>query len=109
VPITLVFDQKHNLNFTTISKPHPAIDGNLFLEMYKGRQGDKRCFTCRWSGHLAHNCRNRKLVATKEKRGDADKNRWEVLRSHIMRCGVEHVVCCGGWKTKDFKCYTELY
>ena len=76
---------------TTTLKPHPAMDGKLFLEMYKGRYGDRRCFICGWFGHLAYNCRNRELVAAREKRGDKNKNRWKVLRSCIMRYRVEHI------------------
>ena len=48
-------------------------------------------FSCGWFGHLARNCRNRELRTLREKRGDENKNRWEVLRSRVMRCGVKSV------------------
>jgi len=65
------------------------MDGKLFYEMCKGRRGDRRCFACSWFGHLARNCRNRDLVAVREKRGDENKNRWEALKSRVMRCDVK--------------------
>jgi len=60
------------------------------MEMYKGYRGDRRCFGCGWFGYLTHNCRNKKRVAAREKHGGENKNKWEVLRSRVMRCGVEH-------------------
>jgi len=33
------------------------------------------------------------LRATREKCSDENKNRWEALRSRVMRCGVKSVVC----------------
>jgi len=65
------------------------MDGKQFYKLCKGRRADRRCFSCGWFGHLARNCRNRELRATREKRGDKNKNRWEILRSHVMRCGVK--------------------
>jgi len=69
--------------------PCPTMDGKQFYELCKGRQADRRCFSCGWFGHLAHNCKNRELRAMREKHGDKNKNRWEVLRSRVMRCGVK--------------------
>jgi len=68
------------------------MDGKRYYEMCKGRQGDRRCFTCGWFGHLARNCRNRELVGVRQTRGRENINRWEALRSHVMRCGVKNVV-----------------
>ena len=75
---------------TNTTKPHPAMDGKLYYEMCKGRRGDRRCFSCGWFGHLARNCRNKELGAMREKRGDENKNRWEVLRSRVMTCGAKN-------------------
>ena len=74
---------------TTTTTPHPTMDGKQFYELCKGRRADRRCFSCGWFGHLARNCRNRELRAMREKCGDKNKNRWEVLRSRVMRCGVK--------------------
>jgi len=68
------------------------MDGKQYYEMCKGRWRDRRCFTYSWFGHLACNCRNRELVATRQTQGGENINRWEVLRSHVMRCGVKSVV-----------------
>jgi len=52
------------------------------LERRKG----KMCFSCKRFRHLACNCRN------KEKEGKrmlVPQNRFEVLSSRVMRCGIE--------------------
>jgi len=74
---------------TTTTMPHPTMDGKQYYEMYKGRRGDRRCFMYGWFGHLARNCRNRELVVARQTRGGENINRWEVLRSRVMRCGVK--------------------
>jgi len=51
----------------------------------EGRRG-KMCFECKKFGHLAHNCRNKR---EKEKRMLIPQNRFKVLSSRVMRCGVE--------------------
>ena len=61
-------------------------------EMYKRYQGDRRCFTCGWFGHLACNCRNREIMEARGTQGEESQNRWEALRSCVMSCGVEHAV-----------------
>ena len=40
-------------------------------------------------GHLAHNCRNEK---EREKKTIAPQNKFEILRSRVMQCGVEEQV-----------------
>jgi len=51
----------------------------------EGRPG-KLCYECKKSRYLAHNCRNRR---EEEKRTSIPQNRFEVLSSRVMRCGVE--------------------
>ena len=77
---------------TTTIMPWLTMDGKQFYKLCKGRWADRRCFSCGWFGHLACNCRNRELRAIREKRSDKNKNRWEVLRSCVMRCGVKSTV-----------------
>jgi len=52
------------------------------LEDRKG----KLCRGCKKFGHLARNCRNRK---GEEKGTVIPKNKFEVLSSRVMQCGVE--------------------
>jgi len=54
----------------------------------EGRRG-KLCQSCKGFGHLARNCRNRK---EEEKRIETPQNKFEVLRSRVMQCGVEERV-----------------
>jgi len=51
----------------------------------EGREG-RVCRGCGKFGHLAQNCRNKK---EKEKRGTAPQNKFEVLLSRVMQCGVK--------------------
>jgi len=54
----------------------------------KGRK-EKLCRSCRGFGHLARNYRNRK---EEEKEAETPRNKFEVLRSRVMQCGVEERV-----------------
>jgi len=47
---------------------------------------EKLCYGCKKFGHLARNCRNRR---EREKKTLIPQNRFEVLSSRVMRCGVE--------------------
>jgi len=68
------------------------------------------CWNCKGFGHLAHNCRNRK----KEKKGMAIlQNKFEVLKSRVMQCGVKEktirrqeaaVVECFKYEEEGHKC-----
>jgi len=54
----------------------------------EGRKG-KLCRSCRGFGHLARNCRKEK----KEEKGVATpQNKFEILSSRVMQCGVEERV-----------------
>jgi len=46
----------------------------------------KLCYECKKFGHLAHNYRNRR---EEEKKTSIPQNRFEVLSSRVMRCGIE--------------------
>jgi len=47
---------------------------------------EKICFTCKKFRHLVYNCRNKK----EEGKGiSVPQNRFKVLSSRVMRCGVE--------------------
>jgi len=51
----------------------------------EGRKG-KLCWCCKKFGHLACNCRNKE---GEEKGTNAPQNKFEVLRSRVIQCGVE--------------------
>jgi len=51
----------------------------------KGRKR-KMYFEYKKFGHLAYNCRNK---GVEEKKTPASQNRFEMLLSRVMRCGVE--------------------
>jgi len=75
----------------------------------KGRQR-KLCYECKKFGHLAYNCRNKKK---KGKRTSVPQNRFEVLSSRVMRCGVEIKRQEGNRKEREviqcFKCREKQY
>jgi len=50
------------------------------------RRPRKLCYGCKKFRHLAHNYRNRR---EKERRTSIPQNRFEILSSRVMRCGVE--------------------
>jgi len=66
----------------------------------EGRRG-KLCRSCRGFRYLARNCRNRK---EKGKGADIPPNKFEVLRSRVMQCGVEERVV-RSTKTVVVKCF----
>jgi len=72
------------------------------LEERKG----KLCRSCKGFGHLARNCRNRK-----EGEGEAEmpQNKFEILRSRVMQCGIEERVVRGARRevVRYFKCREE--
>jgi len=57
-------------------------------EELEGRKG-KLCRSCKGFGHLAQNCRNKK---EEEKGAEMPQNKFEVLKSRVMQCGVEERV-----------------
>ena len=57
-------------------------------EELEGRKG-KLCRSCKGFGHLAQNCRNKK---EEEKGTEMPQNKFEVLKSRVMQCGVEERV-----------------
>jgi len=71
------------------------------LEERKG----KLCRSCKGFGHLARNCRKRKEG---EKGAEMPQNKFEVLKSRVMQCGVEErMIRSVRVVTKCFKCGEE--
>jgi len=68
---------------STMLKEKHALT-KLRAELEKRKR--KMCFECKKFRHLARNCRNK---GVEEKKISAPQNRFEVLLSRVMRCGVE--------------------
>ena len=102
-----MFLQQYNLLMSNLLKEKCAL-AKLRKEL-EGRKG-KICRSCKGFGHLAHNCRNKKEG---EKRTVVPQNKFEVLGSRVMQCGVEEkmirryemvVVECFKCREKGHKC-----
>jgi len=74
-------------------------------EELEGRKG-KLCRSCKGFGHLARNCRNRKGG---EKEAEMPQNKFEVLKSRVIQCGIEErtVRSMRTVVVKCFKCREE--
>ena len=59
-------------------------------EKLEGRKR-KLCFSCKKFGHLAQNYRN---IGGKEERKAILQNKFEVLSSQVMQCGVKERAVC---------------
>jgi len=53
------------------------------------RRKEKLCKSCKKFGYLAYNCRNRRK---EEKRETTPLNKFEMLSSQVMQCGIEEKV-----------------
>ena len=53
----------------------------------EGREG-RKCWECKWFGHLAKNCRNKGGRVEEKKKST---NRFETLMSRVMQCRVREV------------------
>jgi len=75
--------EQYNALLSNLLREKRAL-AKLRVEL-EGRKG-KLCQSCRRFGHLAQNCRNRK---EEEKGAERPRNKFEILRSRVMQCGVE--------------------
>ena len=66
----------------------------------EGRKG-KLCRCCKKFRHLAQNCRNKK---EKEKGATMSQNKFEILSSRVMQCGVEEKTI-RRVRTEGMKCF----
>jgi len=78
--------QQYNNLMSIMLKEKQAL-AKLRAEL-EGHWG-KMYFECKKFGHLAQNCRNKK---EEEKRGTIPQNKFKVLSSRVMQCGVEERV-----------------
>jgi len=78
-------------------------------EELEGRR-EKLCFGCKGFGHLVQNCRKQKEA---EKGVIIPQNKFEVLKSRVMQCGVEERIIrevgvveveCFKYREKGHKC-----
>jgi len=80
---TMSLEQYNNLMSDMLNQRHALAKLRAELE---GREG-KLCRRCGKFRHLAQNCRSGK----EQKKGKVAENRFEVLRSWVMQCGVREV------------------
>jgi len=93
--------QYNNLMSVMLKEKHALAKLRTELE---GRKG-KLCRHCKKFGHLARNCRNKE---GEEKGTIAPQNKFEVLRSRVMQCGVEErMIRSVRMVVKCFKCGKE--
>jgi len=90
--------EQYNDLLSSLLKEKRALT-KLRVEL-EGRKG-KLYRSCKGFGHLARNCRNRKEG---EKGVEMPQNKFEVLRSRVMQCGVEERVV-RSMRTAVVKCF----
>jgi len=78
--------EQYNTLLSNLLKEKRAL-AKLRVELEE-RKG-KLCRSCKGFGHLAQNCRNRK---EEEKGAEMPQNKFEVLKSRVMQCGIEERV-----------------
>jgi len=78
--------EAYNQTMSSLLKQRQAF-AKLRWEL-EGREGH-RCWNCRLFGHLAKNCKNKR--GKEEKKTKKTNNKFEVLTSRVMQCGVKEV------------------
>jgi len=78
-----MFLQQYNLLISNLLKEKHALTK---LRKKLERKREKLCRSCKGFGYLAHNCRNKKKG---EKKITTPQNKFEVLLSRVMQCGVK--------------------
>jgi len=90
-------EQYNTLLSNLLKEKHTLAKLRVELERRKG----KLCRSCKGFGHLAQNCRNEKR---EKKRMVILQNKFEVLSSKVMQCGVEERVV-KSIRTGDLRCF----
>ena len=73
--------QYHNIMSNLLKEKHTLASLRAKLE---GKQ-ERECWNCRGFGHQAQHCRKKR----KKKGKSVPQNKFKVLTSRIMKCGVE--------------------
>jgi len=90
--------EQYNSLMSSLLKEKRAL--TKLREELEGRKG-KLCKSCKGFRHLAQNCRNKKEG---EKGAEMPQNKFEILKSRVMQCGVEERVV-RSTKTVVVKCF----
>jgi len=90
--------EQYNSLMSSLLKEKRAL--TKLREELEGRK-EKLCRSCKGFGHLARNCRNRKEG---EKGAEMPQNKFEVLKSRVMQCGVKEKVV-RNMRTVVVKCF----
>ena len=69
------------MNSTTTTMPCTRA----YIEMMRGRRGDRRCCKCGWFGHLARHCRQREILAERQRKPEGGSNKFAPLLSKVCR------------------------
>jgi len=56
-----------------------------YIEMMRGRRGDRRCCKCGWFGHLARHCRQKEILAERKRKSENGDNKFAPLLSKVCR------------------------
>jgi len=78
--------EQYNTLLSNLLREKRAL-AKLRVEL-EGRKG-KLCRSCKGFGHLARNCRNRR---EEEKGAEMPQNKFEILKSRVIQCGIEERV-----------------
>jgi len=94
--------EQYNALLSNLLRERRAL-AKLRVELEKRKE--KLCRHCKKFGYLARNCRNKE---EEEKGTIAPQNKFEVLRSRVMQCGVEErTIRSIRMVVKCFKCGEE--
>jgi len=67
------------MNTTTTTMPCTQA----YIEIMRGRRGDRRCCKCGWFGYLARHCRQKEILVERRKKSKGEGNKFALLLSKV--------------------------